>query len=84
MPHWPQLVAGLVDEPYCLTMREISRLTPRQIVGIYYRKRDDKGNPLPLPYAFDDGESERQQAVRFWVAQGKGEDEAREMIYGSR
>lgn len=65
-------------------MREIGRLTPRQVVGLYYRQRDDKGNPRPLPYAFDDGESEREQAMRFWMANGKTEDEAREMIYGIR
>lgn len=78
------MVATLVDEPYLLTMDQVSELTPRQILGIYFRQRDPKGNPLPLPYAFDDGESDRQQAMRFWMANGKTEEEAREMIYGSR
>lgn len=84
MPHWPQMIATLVDEPYLLSMEQVADLTPRQILGIYFRKRDDKGNAIPLPYAWDDGEADRQQAVRFWVAQGKTEEEAREMIYGSR
>lgn len=78
------MVATLVDEPYLLTMDQVADLTPRQILGIYFRKRDPKGNPLPLPYAFDDGESDREQAMRFWMANGKTEEEAREMIYGSR
>jgi len=84
VPHWPQMVATLIDEPYLLSMEQVADLTPRQILGIYFRKRDEKGNAIPLPYAWDDGESDRQQAVRFWVAQGKSEEEAREMIYGSR
>ena len=84
MPHWPQIVAGLIDEPYLLTMAEVSDLTPRQILGLYFRKRNPKGIALPLPYAWDDGESERQQAIRFWVSQGKTEEEAREMIHGGR
>lgn len=77
-------MATLIDEPYLLTMNQVAELTPRQILGLYFRKRDPKGIALPLPYAWDDGESDRQQAVRFWMANGKTEEEAREMIYGSR
>ena len=75
-------MATLLGEPYCLPMRDVVRLTPRQIVGLYHRKQDDKGNLVPLPYAFDDGEAEKEQAVRFWMASGMTEDEAREKIYG--
>lgn len=32
-----------------LTWEEISRLTDRQIMDIYYRKRDKDGIPLPFP-----------------------------------
>jgi hypothetical protein len=78
------MVATLVDEPYLLSMDQVANLTPRQISGIYLRKRDQKGTAVPLPYAFDDGEEERQQAVRFWMAQGMSEEEAKERIYGSR
>jgi len=77
-------VATLIDEPYLLTMNQVAELTPRQILGLYFRKRDPKGIALPLPYAWDDGESDREQAMRFWMANGKTEEEAREMIYGSR
>ena len=77
-------MATLIDEPYLLTMNQVAELTPRQILGLYFRKRDPKGIALPLPYAWDDGESDREQAMRFWMANGKTEEEAREMIYGSR
>lgn len=50
MPHWPQLVANLLEEPYCMRPEEIARLTPRQVVCFYNRPRNDKGIPRPLPY----------------------------------
>jgi hypothetical protein len=36
-----------MDKPYLLRPWEIERLTDKQIIEIYYRKRDDKGNPIP-------------------------------------
>lgn len=38
-----------MDAPYKLRPWEIARLTDRQIVDLYYRKRDKEGNPLPFP-----------------------------------
>lgn len=35
-------MANLVDEPYCLTMEEVAKLTMRQVVLIYFRDRDRK------------------------------------------
>ena len=38
-----------MDAPYELRPWEIERLTDRQIIDIYYRKRDKDGNPVPFP-----------------------------------
>jgi hypothetical protein len=77
------MVAGLIDEPYLLTMEEISQLTLRQVVMLYYRKRDDKGKPLPLPYGFDDPEAEKKKVYEFWLYTGMEEEKARRLVYGS-
>ena len=51
---------------------------------LYYRRRDDKGVPLPLPYGFEDVEAEKKRAFDFYVYAGMDEDKAKELIYGSR
>jgi hypothetical protein len=38
-----------MDKPYLLRPWEIEKLTDRQIVELYYRKRDDKGIPITIP-----------------------------------
>jgi hypothetical protein len=38
-----------MDKPYLLRPWEILDLTDRQIVDLYYRKRDDKGVPVEIP-----------------------------------
>jgi hypothetical protein len=38
-----------MDKPYLLRPWEIERLTDKQIVELYYRKRDDKGIPVNIP-----------------------------------
>lgn len=38
-------MAGLIDEPYELSMDEITKLTLRQIEMMYYRKRNKHGVP---------------------------------------
>jgi len=38
-----------MDKPYLLRPWEIEQLTDRQIVELYYRKRDDKGVPISIP-----------------------------------
>jgi len=38
-----------MDKPYLLRPWEILELTDRQIVELYYRKRDDKGIPIDIP-----------------------------------
>lgn len=38
-----------MDKPYLLRPWEIEKLTDRQIVELYYRKRDDKGVPISIP-----------------------------------
>jgi len=38
-----------MDKPYLLRPWEIEKLTDRQIVELYYRKRDDKGIPVSIP-----------------------------------
>lgn len=35
-----------MDKPYLLRPWEIERLTDKQIIELYYRKRDNKGVPL--------------------------------------
>jgi len=39
----------LSSEPFLLTYDEIAVLTDRQIFTHYFRPRDSKGNPKPLP-----------------------------------
>ncbi len=51
-----QLVAGLSDEPYCLSADDISKLTMRQIVTIYYRKRDKHGVPRKIDAHWYEGD----------------------------
>jgi len=38
-----------MDKPYLLRPWEIEKLTDRQIVELYYRRRDDKGVPVNIP-----------------------------------
>jgi hypothetical protein len=38
-----------MDKPYLLRPWEIEKLTDRQIVELYYRRRDDKGIPITIP-----------------------------------
>lgn len=38
-----------MDKPYLLRPWEILQLTDRQIVEMYYRKRDEKGIPIESP-----------------------------------
>jgi len=38
-----------MDKPYLLRPWEILELTDKQIVELYYRKRDEKGIPLNIP-----------------------------------
>jgi hypothetical protein len=38
-----------MDKPYLLRPWEIEKLTDKQIVELYYRKRDDKGVPVNIP-----------------------------------
>ena len=38
-----------MDKPYLLRPWEIEQLTDRQIVELYYRRRDDKGVPISNP-----------------------------------
>ena len=40
---------NLMDKPYLLRPWEIEKLTDRQIVELYYRRRDDKGVPVNIP-----------------------------------
>lgn len=83
IPHYPEMVARLLDEPYTLTMESISGLTAKQITELYFRPRDEKGIALPIPYAFDDGEREREKAVAMLSAiAGISEEEARRKIHG--
>lgn len=42
-----------MDEPYCLSIDQISNLTMRQISLIYYRERDNKGIPRPIRQGYD-------------------------------
>lgn len=35
-----------MDKPYLLRPWEIEKLTDKQIIDLYYRKRDDKGIPV--------------------------------------
>jgi len=35
-------VANLVDEPYCMSLDDVAKLTMRQVVLIYFRERDRK------------------------------------------
>lgn len=56
------MVAGLIDEPYRLTMDQVADLTIRQITFIYYRERDKQGRPKTLPYFFGD-EAERTRSM---------------------
>jgi len=37
-----------MDKPYLLRPWEIERLTDKQIIELYYRKRDKNGTPLPI------------------------------------
>lgn len=84
IPHYPQLIAGLVDEPYSLSMNSIAQLTLRQIVGIYYRERDEHGKPLPLPYGVAEQGDERTKAVKILIAMGFDPEDARNQVYGSK
>lgn len=38
-----------MDKPYLLRPWEIEKLTDRQIVELYYRRRDDNGVPVNIP-----------------------------------
>ncbi len=42
-----------MDEPFCLSMSEVSNLTMRQISLLYYRERDNKGIPRPIKQMYD-------------------------------
>lgn len=54
-------MANLVDEPYCLSMDEISKLTMRQIVLIYFRDRDRKtGAPKRIDPTWSTREPEQE------------------------
>ena len=77
------MVAGLVDEPYLLRMEDVAQLTPRQVSGIYYRPRNDKGAALPLPYAFETVAGAKAKAFEILTALGMTEDEARRKVYGN-
>lgn len=82
IPHFPQVVANLLDEPYLLRMEDIKRLTPRQIVYLYMRPRDEKGIPRPLPYGFDDTDPMEEAAREFSEKYGVTLEKARGYLNG--
>lgn len=71
MPHWSQIVVGLLDEPYLLRIEEVSLLTIRQIYFLYYRERDKDGKAKPLPYLFADPEDKKKAKIEQFIAFGK-------------
>lgn len=64
-------------------MGQISRLTLKQVLCIYYRERDEHGKPLPLPYGIQEQGDERTRAVKILIAMGIDPEEARSKVYGS-
>lgn len=65
------MIVGLLDEPYNLTMEDVSKLTIRQINFLYYRERQKDGRPRVLPYYFQDKEENRKQQIEMFRAFGK-------------
>lgn len=51
--------ANLMDKPYLLRPWEIERLTDKQIIELYYRKRDDKG--VPISYESEEHEWDKRK-----------------------
>lgn len=37
------VAAILADEPFCLTIEQIKRVTPYQLRNVYFRERDEQG-----------------------------------------
>ncbi len=55
------MLANLVGEPWCLTPDEIGRLTDRQILELYYHRRDPKtGAVEEEPYRPAEGTLEHE------------------------
>jgi len=81
LPHWPQIVANLCDEPYLFKPWEVGQLTPRQVATIYSRPMDDKGKRRPLPYPGP--VDERAEALEFLQkVVGMPPAEAYRQVYG--
>lgn len=60
---------------------EVGRLTPRQLVEFYCRKRDKQGVPDPMPYPF--AKDERKEAVQFLMVMNKfTRAQAEQHVYG--
>jgi hypothetical protein len=81
LPHWPQIVANLLEEPWCLRPDEVAKLTPRQVVCFYNRPRNEKGVPRPLPYPGP--VDERAEELNFLqVVMGMSPEAAYRKVYG--
>lgn len=84
MPHWSQIIVGLLDEPYLLKMHEAVELTPRQVYFLYYRERDKNGIPKPLPYYFEDKATKLNNKItmikQMGKSLGKSDEEIQEMV----
>lgn len=71
MPHYAQIVASLIDEPYHLPFESIVNLTPRQLDWLYFAPRDKKtGARKQLPYYFNRAEQDRLQAKAQYLSMG--------------
>lgn len=69
------MVAAILGEPWCRSMAEVARLTPRQIYALYLHPRDEYGR-VKLPEKIDphfgshlklEGEEEARLFFRAWV-----------------
>lgn len=63
-------------------MEDIKKLTPRQIMFLYMRPRDEKGIPRPLPYGFDNIDPMEESARDFSSKYGVALDRARGYLNG--
>ncbi len=65
------MIASLVDEPYCLSMDEVAKLTMRQVVLIYFRDRDRKtGVPKRIDPTWETEIDEEEEARKQFLAIG--------------
>lgn len=67
------MVAGLIDEPYCLSMDQVAKLTMRQVSLIYYRERNKKtGVPKRIDALWgEDSDKDYRDFMSLGLALGK-------------